>query len=491
MSRYWSCVVLGLSMLLSKAAAAETCRVCDHTISAKQVDLCLEETLKGDGCFEWQAACTSADEASVIGNPAANPFSVTCSSDQQKVTVALKNKAALEGLAGETITLTFGDNFKATAKVPEPEEPAEPQGGGKGESEGASSTKSKLLPIDIQPRNATTEELTPLRQKDLTKAKYVYVHENLAVDPSSAPFVTETDRIVIRFIARRALLCRYYAVSDEKNQYEPEPWRVGGREGLTALLEKSGKIGASATEAQYSCGVPGALEQKGTNGDGTPRYEPSGDGADYGYTDFTFGPFTSEQLTFHLFRHDGAFKGNDLQAVVKAANHERYTGWLDVSTVVSLLSSADQDVSVRPQNGSEVTRLHVSEERHQLDLVAQVKLFFYCNGEGNGWFTPQDLQQAAVCLGAGSGFSLLSPTRRFYPLGLNLTLAHYLSLNAFLTFQKASELGSGYAHGDIYTGSPDDITSNSRLVPGIAFGIGLDPTLLGEIVGAIIKAGVP
>lgn len=487
MSRVWSwLVVVFLVLQASGRAAAQACHDCDES-KAGELNNCLQDLVSKKTCFEWDtekecpaAAVTSTTKAGPVD---AKPFDVTCKDGKVTVTLVKEPAPELDKLAGLEFTLKFGEQFTATAKVP-PKEQAKPPKPNNGDAENGEDDATGLLPIDVQPQSRA-----PITCGTQANTKYIYVHENLSVDPASAEFVTESDRVVVRFFARTAVLCRYYASSDAKNEYKPVPGRVGGREGLNSILAKSGLVGEG--DKLNSCGVENGLQEVGTNADGTQRFKPIDDGAKQGYADFTFGPFTSEDLTFHVFRHDAAFKGNDLEGVVKVANHVRYTGWFDVSTVVSALASPHQNVSVRPQNGTEITRLNVAEESYHLDLVAQVKLFLACTGEGNHALESQDLQTAGACLGVGSGFSLIHPTRRFYPLGLNVTVAHYLSLNALLSLEKATTLAGGYKNGDIYSGSANDIITHNRLVPGIALGIGLDPTLLGEIVGAIVKAGIP
>ena len=214
-----------------------------------------------------------------------------------------------------------------------------------------------------------------------------------------------------------------------------------------------------------------------------------GEGAKLGHVDFTFGPFTSSQLKFHLFRHDRGFKGNDLEAQVDIANHQRYVGWIDLVVVGTMLSEPHHEISVVRENGTELRRISVDDVRQQIDLVAQVKFFGVCSGEGNGWFQPQNLNVANACLGIGSGFSLTHPTERFYPLGINATLGRYLSLNLMSVLERTERLAPGYAAGDVFSGGADDVPTEERVVFGGGLGIGLDPTLLGDLVGQIVKAG--
>lgn len=479
----WSSLVALIALLLAAPVQA-TCTQCAATNGQSDLDACFQRLLDAkQGCLDWKASCTPGDTLSIVAPAtAAKPFTIKCTGANDTVNVEVSAPDELEKIAAKPVTLKFGANFTTTGKAAAPKVSSNDD-----DSQGDDSPKEKreALPIDVQPVNGALcihEVKTPPKN-----TRYIYVHENLAVDVASAAHVTETDRVVIRFIARKAVLCRYYATSDEDNKYEPQVGRVGGREGLASVLEKSGLVAADGT--LESCNIPAGLKNTGTNDDGTQRFEPYGAGTAYDHVDFTFGPFTSEQLTFHVFRHDGGFKGNDLEGEIKVANHQRYVGWFDVAMVGARLQAPAQSIEVTRQNGTELTRLGVREEVYRFDLVAQVKLFLACSGDSNDPFQPQDLQVAAVCFGVGSGLSLTHPTERFYPLGLNLTIARYMSLNVFTMVERTTEIADGYAGGDVFSGSADDVPSRKRLATGLALGIGLDPTLLGEVVGSIIKAG--
>lgn len=79
---------------------------------------------------------------------------------------------------------------------------------------------------------------------------------------------------------------------------------------------------------------------------------------------------------------------------------------------------------------------------------------------------------------------------RFYPIGLNFTIARYLSLNALLLLERTTELAPGYSAGDVFSGKADDVPVTNQISPGLALGVGMDPTLLGDLVGQIVKAGL-
>lgn len=472
--------------LVGRVEAA--CSACTTTPQAS-ADLCLKQLAdKPSGCFEYAApGCVAATAAQTVPLGAAGePFAASCTGGKVTVTA---DAAKLTSLAGKAVTVTIGaQTFKATVPAPADDRSEDAA------STNEASTSEEPTPIDIEPRVPTKQDIMfrdpYLDGEGADGVRYVYVHENLSVDRRSAKHVTESDRVVIRFIARKAVLCRLYAASDEKNEYKPSVGRVGGREGLTALLKNWKLVGAGDAPTK-SCGED--LTPSGEEGRFlVPKVKnPAGqDAYEYEYTDFTFGPFTSEQLTFHLFRHDRQFKGNDLEAKINVANHQLYVGWADFVVVGTTLFEKNHQISVVKQNGTELTRISVSDDRQRVDLAAQIKFFAVCTNRSSRWFHPQDLQEAPACFGISSGFSVLNPTRRFYPLGVNVTLGRYLSINAMSVLQRSAELASGYVVGDLFSGPAADVPKHERLVLGAGLGVGLDPALVGDLIGGIVKAGL-
>ena len=487
-------ILLGTSHVL----ATDQCKVCDANKGQGELDNCFKDLLKNPSknCFTLNEACDPASMTSTLTKTAdAKPITdrtvaAACYNNTLKVTadgdklVKVKDTALTLSVVSPNVSFSA----KATYAGP-PQDTGDGEGGGDaggGSKQGASTP----APIDVEPisiRGTGTDYSTLLksRQRD---AKYIYVHENLAIDPASDKFVTETDRVVVRVIARKALLCRYYVTSDDKNEYKAEVGRVGGRTGLADVLKKSGLVGGEIpSDKTRSCGYE-LTEANGPMQKG--HFVVQGPGAYYSYVDFTFGPFTNEQLAFHVFRHDREFQGNDLEGELKVPNHQRYVGWIDLMVVGSTTFGRNDVTSIERDNGTELTRIKTSDQSQQIDIVAQVKFFVACNGSSNDAFKAQDLSAAGVCFGLGSGLSLTHPTQRFYPLGLNLTVARYLSFNSHFMLERSKSLSSGYNSGDLFSGTADDLPTHERLIPGVSFGVGLDPTLLGDLIGQIVKAGL-
>ncbi len=506
---------LGIAALLvlggERVARADdnTCDACvlkdAHGADVKgAAEECLAAFAKPAACIKLTLATNCSPDSQVVaktldGQPIAadkQPFSAKCEETDKKSVTVTADPQKLKPFSAQPITVEVA-GISLSGKLPNiSDTKATPD-----KTKGSTTTdppKPQNPPVDIDPATPMQSAKAP-EAEDLFKdgegkdgTRIIYVHENFAIDARSAKFVTESDRVVIRFIARQAVLCRYYAVADDKNEYKPQIGRVGGQEGLSTILKGGSLVGYSEAGQPpppvLSCG------KQTENGDGPGRLTIKGgedQGDTYASVDFIFGPFTNDQLTFHLFRHDRVFSGNDMQGDIKIANHQRYVGWVDVMVLASFLKHPNQDISVVPENGTELTRINVSEEYHQIDVAAQVKFFAHCWGEGvNPWFQPQDLAASSLCIGLGSGFSLLHPTERFYPIGFNITIARYLSLNSMLILERTKELASGYNSGDVFSGSASDVPTNTRLTPGLALGVGIDPTLVGALVGQIVKAGL-
>ena len=442
-------------------------------------------------CFDLPATCSipltpklkiadQESQSSAVSASCAIGGTLTIKADPAELKKQTGKKVELSVLSGP-IDVKATASYEAKKATTKTSATAGGQGG----------SKPTPLPMDIVP---SMRRMTAFKNKK-HGARYIFVHENLAIDPESDPATTETERVVVRFIARQAVICRYYATSDDKNEYKANPGRVGGREDLANIL-KSIKVGEKKSDHKLpsSCGYPLKVDPNGNEGDaeGQPvRYVPATvEGNEPAYIDFTFGPFTSDELAFHLFRHDRDFKGNDMEGSVKLPNHLRYVGWIDLVVLGSRTLGTNNVISVNKQNGTELTRLSVSDQRDQMDIAAQVKFFLACTGRGNGVGKPQDLQVAEFCFGFSSGLSLTHPTQRFYPLGVNFTFFRYLSVNGLVMLERGRKLAPGYNDGDLFSGSADHVPSHERIIPGLALGVGLDPTLLGDLIGKIIKAGL-
>lgn len=59
-----------------------------------------------------------------------------------------------------------------------------------------------------------------------------------------------------------------------------------------------------------------------------------------------------------------------------------------------------------------------------------------------------------------------------------------------LLLERTTELAPGYSSGDVFSGKAEDIPTTNRIAPVIALGVDMDPTLLGDLVGQIVKAGL-
>ena len=137
---------------------------------------------------------------------------------------------------------------------------------------------------------------------------------------------------------------------------------------------------------------------------------------------------------------------------------------------------------------TKMTLSEVSEKMRDIDFAVLVKLFVACSGPGNSWGSNHDLAAAHVCLGMAGGFSLTEPTTRFFPAGLNLTFGGKVSVHGLLVLERGEVLTNALADGDLFSGSVDELTTKTELQWGYAVGIALDPTIVGDFFGAIIKA---
>ncbi len=319
---------------------------------------------------------------------------------------------------------------------------------------------------------------TPEHDRD----KVFVVDEDLQVR-SGPKVVTESDVIVVRFLVRRALACRVFATSDSSNTYDPAIIRVGGAPDGGLLAEASKLLKTEATggpEKYYSCDeeiVPLSANQK----DNVKQFTTKS--LDYVTVDYRFGPFTSNQVVLHLYRHDRALLHNDMQSTLTIDNHLRYSGWFDVAFGANMLLEPERSVYAYRQNGDVANRLGTHDNLVEPDVSFLVRVYVTC-GHG-GLFGTQDVMSAPVCLGLGGGLSLLHPLQTFYPIGVNFTVNRFFSAHALLSLNKFDTLAPGYQAGSVYSGDTSNIPSQSRYVLGIGLSLGLDPSVFAVLVKGI------
>lgn len=406
-------------------------------------------------------------------------FEVTCDKGDFVLTL---HPEKLRAFKQQALTLEIG-TFKAVAKVVDFKKPAPAE-----EEPDTAGTPPQKLPIDIAPElpswaNSSCDQAD--RPSFARMAPHVViVHENLAVDRCSVAHVTETDRVVIRLVARNLTRCRYSVTADAGNKNEPELARIGGLEAFTDMLTKL-KLTSLEDETGESCGY--AIKKQQGRWIAVDQKQQA-EAEAHGFVDFSFGPYTTEALKFQVVRKDREFRTADLEGTVSVANHLRYAGWVDLVAVAA--QSGRVDPVVRVDNGSELQRVHEVEPGAEIDYIAAFKVFALCNGTGNGWFKSQDMIEADVCVGVGAGFSLRHLTSRFYPIGLNLTFQKYFSVHGMLMLDQGKELTSGLSEGSLFSGTTDDLPTRDRLYPGVAVGVGFDPSLVGALIGSIVKSGL-
>lgn len=361
------------------------------------------------------------------------------------------------------------------------------------------------MPIDVPPIVDYAQVDANLRkgpsedERREGNERYILIGENLAVLPGSDRFVTETDTVVVRFITRKALACRMTAESDPTNKNDGTVFRIGGQEGISDAIGKFVRTGG-ATGEQSSCGF--ALQPMAAT-ESAFQYAPASsmptrvsdkfdpiairDGGDaWTSVDFRFGPFTSDEVVFHVARRDRTMAANDVVATIKIPNHKRYAGWFDVWIGANVLNTGNQSVSLSADGGSQVRRIRVDEQRQQLDVAMLVKFFVWCSGGRNKWRSLMDLREADVCVGLSSGLSVARPTRTFYPIGLNVTLGGMVSLHGLLSFNRIAALSGGFSHGDPYFGDQSGIPTHDKLSLGFGIGIAFDPTIFATLIKGVV-----
>ncbi|MCC7380854.1 MAG: hypothetical protein IT384_03440 [Deltaproteobacteria bacterium] len=335
-----------------------------------------------------------------------------------------------------------------------------------------------LVPIPA-PRALADRLCTADREDGL---RYLCIDENLAVRGASDPHVTESDRVVVRFIARKAVACRMFAQTSTSNTYAPRTFRIGGEEGLATFREAFDLVGLREGEEapRTSCGYP--LSPSGAEGLATV----TGEGAEYTTTDFTFGPYTKDELVFHLSRKNRLFTGVDLMSDLKVANHLRYAGWFEVLVLGAAFTKPTDALSIIRQPGSELRRLHVDPQHAFIDVAIGLKWLALCSGDANPAWAPVDIRAATVCLGLGTAISVTHPSERFYPLGANLTFGGFFSASVMIALDRRKAVSAGFVDGMLFDGEVEDVAVEERPRVGVAFAVGVDPALFGAMVKGLV-----
>jgi hypothetical protein len=472
-------------------------------------------------------AATPVAALSISGQSVTPAPKVACAG--QTLTVTLDQAAIMTGLAQAPAALSItalpggATPMKVSGQLPNmtPEAPAAPhtaaleppktgeakggeakggeakggeaKGGAKDDDKGGADSKPPIVPIDLPPVNvncskpddsnkaacAAVTDAAERNKKPNIGKKYIIVDETLAVRDGSADFVTESDVVIVRFIVRNALACRVRADSDTANVNDNTVFRLGGEVSATPASTfrfTGGKIGPAT-----SCGFQMTADQSSS-----PQFEPADDaGRTYTAIDFRFGPFTSNELVFHLTRHDRTLVATDLAATIKIVNHKRYAGWFDIWFGVNFFKDADDSFTVANDNGTQVSRLYVDSKQQNVDLAALAKLYVKCS-DGTDAFHAADAKESTVCFGFAAGLSILHPTTTFYPFGLNLTFGSVISLHALLSLNVVKQPTNAYSNNEVFSGDPSTVPTKTLLTPGFALGVGLDPSVFSTLVKAIV-----
>lgn len=415
---------------------------------------------------------------------------VTATCDASGLQLKFDREKLKAGFAQQQATLTMkqagASDVAMTTSVPQPRAPAPAAPAATRETP---PEKEKPEPA-LTPSNASNTVRDDLMKDNSCPdgAKCIYLHENLAVDTKSDKYMTDSDRLVVRLIARNAVRCLYRVQSDPGNKSEHEPSRFGGGESMAAIAKAVGVVFTStkSTNTVKSCGYDINVTKTGDLDVGTSNKLDDKVAASYGVTDFTFGPYSNGTVKILASRYDRNLTKVQLEQVtIQIENRPRYAGWLDVA-VFGLHVGGDK-LHVDQENGSELRRIRVEDGRSDIDFAVLVKLFVYCSAAGNGLLIAQDVAAARLCLGLSSGFSLTEPANRFFPVGANVTVGSKVSLHFMTVLERGQVLAGGLADGDLFSGSVDDLTTNTELQWGWALGVGLDPSLVGDLIGAIVK----
>jgi len=362
-------------------------------------------------------------------------------------------------------------------KAPDTRPSAEPPKGSDGRREGDAKAA-----VDIQPANCRDSATCPGTPPARDGEKVIVVGEDFALQDDSAPYVTETDRVVVRFIVRKALACRVSAQADARVKWQPSVFRYGGEVPTLPLLKEARREQYDFLNREVSrpslksCGVPldGAS-------DDPPQLVPRDAG--YTWVDFRMGPFTDDEITIHLYRFDRGFTGYDLEGAVKITNHRRYNGWIDLAGGANALAGELRSASVVQDPFSGVSRVALKNSHQaQLDFMAFVKVYLKC--DGNPAFERVDLHASKVCVGVGAGLSLRDPLDRFYPIGVNLTFGGSVSLNAMLSLNRVHSAAPDVTAGTLTADDANALNQVSSIKPGFALALGVDPSIFASIVKA-------
>ena len=347
------------------------------------------------------------------------------------------------------------------------------------------SDKPTLVPTDVPPLACVASVKTPCDSPDTDDKKIIDLNENLSVRKAPS-YVTSRDQVTIRFHSRVALACRYFAESDKSNKQEVTPFVLGGKAdfgviGKFALVSTEGE-----KESHWSCGC--RLKREGEQFVIVEGEKQTGTGetcTNWTTVDFTFGPYSNDQLAFKVVRKSRALSAVDLTANLTVANRPRYNGWFEVLFLG--VATPGQDASIVTSRGGTLRRVSLTEgfTVQDFDIAVGAKVFVACTGKGNsGLFSDYDIRAAEACLSLSTAFSATDILERFHPIGLSLTLGRYFSLNGFYTIEKQSRIVGDYANGDLTT--EDSLATRDAWVHGLSFGVGLDPTIVVDLVKGLI-----
>jgi hypothetical protein len=359
--------------------------------------------------------------------------------------------------------------------------------------------KSTMITNGLSPKaRATTDECTgPLKaaaSHDHGERVFV-VDEDLQVraadvDPPPSSFVTDSDVIVVRFLVRRALACRTYATSDTSNKYDGSTFKVGGQTALSGLPNIAGFKFTSATGGQekvYSCDEE-LVNLSASQDPGVPAQFTTNSN-EYVTVDYRFGPFTSSNVILHLHRHDRTLGHDDMTSTLTLPNHARYNGWFDVVLGANMLGAPEGSVYTYRSSGDATTMLGRNDRRVNYDIGVVLKLFMKCTNDSASWLNAVDVTSSPLCLGLSAGLSFAHPLRTFYPIGVNVTLNRFFSLQALLTLNRFQGLAPGYVPGAVYSGDTSTIPSQDRYVLGGELAFGLDPSLFASLLKGVVTGG--
>ncbi len=403
--------------------------------------------------------------------------------------------AGLPSVAADAVAVAAdGADRDGAAPSPDSQTPVveqKPDVGGetKAKSEKPPDNTPEKPPDKEEPKPKAAVDIPPLAGYDLPDCATtaggptLLITENLAVHSDSSKHMSHGQTLTVRFVARKAVACRYFAAAGEDNIYDDELFSVGPDEPFGPFHLKDFMVireGGQPEEIR-SCGMP--LDRKSKS---PPQYEPADEeGKKLVCVDFRFGPYTNDFPSFELYRFDRGFTGWDLKSKVSVANHGRYHGWFEVALLTRFTKRGSQSVEVAADPGSETRRIHIGETNKDFDVALAVKWLTACTGDENGWLGPMDLQVADFCWGLNMGISALDPANRWYPVGTHFTFG-FVSLDIMISVERITRVSGGYTHGLLFDGEPSEVPTRKKVEPGINFGVGIDPVIFGRLLKGLV-----